>query len=78
MEFWYFGKHKARKLKRGAFFSPEFPTHLKVENGTIDLGGHQSNLSYLKVAIAPGCMFAHVWRVTMEVVESELPLVPLW
>jgi len=34
---WCFGKHKALKLKRGAFFS-RVP---QVGNGTIDLGGHQ-------------------------------------
>ena len=40
-------------------------------NGTIDLGGHQGTK-------ALGCTFAHVGRVTLELVESELSLVTLW
>ena len=38
---WYFGKCKALKPKRGAFFS-RVPIHFKVGNGTIDLGGHRA------------------------------------
>ena len=34
--------------------------------------------SCVKVAVVPGCTFAHIWRVTLELVESELSLVTLW
>jgi len=47
----------------------------KMGNGTT-AGRLSSNLSCLKVAVAPGCTFAHVWRVTLELVESCL--VTLW
>jgi len=49
-----------------------------VANGTIYFGGHQATRAVQNVAVAPGCTFAHVWRVTFELCESELSLVTLW
>ena len=35
-------------------------------------------MNCVKVVVVPGCTFAHFWRVTLELVESELSLVTLW
>jgi len=69
---WYFGKHF--KPKKRCIFLQSSPYILRWEMARRP----SSNLSGFKVAVTPGCTFAHVWRVTLELVESELSLVTLW